>query len=95
MAELMTLLTDAIPRAETASDTPIFHALAATTSLFSVPIGSRDAARHSLIHSAPAPFARTCLVPRSPAAVRRRRSLMLAEPALRTGRHHRSNPSCD
>jgi hypothetical protein len=94
MSEVMTLLADAFSRAEAASDTPIFHALAATTSLFSASIGARDTARRSLTHGEPAPLARTCLVPRSPAGVRHRRSLTLTEPALRTGRHHRPNPSC-
>ena len=84
MSEVMTLLADAFSRAEAVSDTPIFHALAATTSLFS-------ASRRSLTSGEPAPLARTCLVPRSPAGVRHRRPLTLTEPALRTGRHRRPN----
>jgi hypothetical protein len=94
MSEVMTLLADAISRADAASDTPIFYALAAATSLFSVSIGARDTARRQPTNGEPAPLARTCLVPRSPAGVRHRRSLTLTETALRTGRHHRPNPSC-
>jgi len=89
----MTLLADAFSGADTVSDTPIFHALAATTSLFSASIGARESARRSPTHGEPAPLARTCLVPRSPAGVRHRRSQALTEPALRTGRHHRPSPN--